>query len=952
MKTKCLLGLGLLILAGTFNSSNAQIGKKFKDKLKKAQTALDNPSDFVRSEGVNVLKKSKAKMDSASFGYAIALRDNAGLFENKEIVNDVQDGAILLFEKNTEKEPVDVAVNYKDAGEMSYAANKYRAAEVSFLASRIIFETNYLETNINYPGVIADLGLLNHTMGRYGLAMDYTNEALEKREALLGDDSDAYAASLNNLAVLQKDMGLYSEAEKTQNRALEITGANSDETLAYAILLNNKAMLSQTLGRYDEAMELLNQSIAISESSQGSKSSNHQRLLTNLAILYQEKGNYDKAEETFMHVIELKEKRLGKSHPDYAHMLSNLAALYVVMGKDDQVIELLTSAKEIYEDKLGVNHPSYASNMSHLGNFYRYKQNYEESEKSLQQVLFIREQVLGKTHPDYASTLEDLALLYWESGQLLDAYKYFQETLELSFSFIEDFFPAMSESEKSRYWGKMQPRFFRYFAFATQYVDQEPIISKELFEYRIATKALLLSSSTRIRKTILASGNQELIDKYLEWTDLKESLSAYYSFSKKELVEQKINLDSLEREVNNKEKFLSENSEVFKEGYFIKAPEFEEIKSMLSAEEAGVEIIQIPVFERTLTSDSEYYALIVTTETEYPALVRLNSSSELDDKYFKYYRNSIQLKRADEYSFEKFWAPIVPNIRNKNHIYISNDGIYNQVNINTLKGAGNYVVDDINVSLLTNLSALLEGSKEVGEGGNTSEVFLLGFPDYGESDEILPLPGTEKEIEDINDVLTNSKFKTTLVTGNEATEEAVKDLKDPGLVHIATHGFFMPDIGISDDSPVFGIEPSAAREKPMLRSGVLLKGAAYTFHGVDHKEISNENNGVLTAYEVMNLDFDQTSLVVLSACETGLGDMKTGEGVYGLQRAFLVAGADALIMSLWKVNDEATQKLMTSFYRNLSTSSDYKQAFKKAQLALKKEYSDPYFWGAFVMIEH
>jgi tetratricopeptide (TPR) repeat protein len=450
MKTKCLLGLGLLILAGTFNSSNAQIGKKFKDKLKKAQTALDNPSDFVRSEGVNVLKKSKAKMDSASFGYAIALRDNAGLFENKEIVNDVQDGAILLFEKNTEKEPVDVAVNYKDAGEMSYAANKYRAAEVSFLASRIIFETNYLETNINYPGVIADLGLLNHTMGRYGLAMDYTNEALEKREALLGDDSDAYAASLNNLAVLQKDMGLYSEAEKTQNRALEITGANSDETLAYAILLNNKAMLSQTLGRYDEAMELLNQSIAISESSQGSKSSNHQRLLTNLAILYQEKGNYDKAEETFMHVIELKEKRLGKSHPDYAHMLSNLAALYVVMGKDDQVIELLTSAKEIYEDKLGVNHPSYASNMSHLGNFYRYKQNYEESEKSLQQVLFIREQVLGKTHPDYASTLEDLALLYWESGQLLDAYKYFQETLELSFSFIEDFFPAMSESEKSR----------------------------------------------------------------------------------------------------------------------------------------------------------------------------------------------------------------------------------------------------------------------------------------------------------------------------------------------------------------------------------------------------------------------------------------------------------------------------------------------------------------------
>jgi CHAT domain-containing protein len=236
-------------------------------------------------------------------------------------------------------------------------------------------------------------------------------------------------------------------------------------------------------------------------------------------------------------------------------------------------------------------------------------------------------------------------------------------------------------------------------------------------------------------------------------------------------------------------------------------------------------------------------------------------------------------------------------------------------------------------------------------GANGSEVFLCGFPDYGESDEILPLPGTKKELEDINLILKGAGIKTKLEMGAEATEESVKDLKSPGLVHIATHGFFMPDINISDDSPVFGIEPSAAREKPMLRSGILLKGAAYAFEGIDQKEISEVNNGVLTAYEVMNLDFDKTSLVVLSACETGLGDLKTGEGVYGLQRAFLVAGADALIMSLWKVNDDATQKLMTAFYKNLSASGNYKQAFKNAQLSLKKEYSDPYFWGAFVIIE-
>lgn len=951
MKSIISFTIALLCVTIFITPSQGQIGKKLLDKTKKARSAINNPTEFMRSESVSLLKKSKAKMDSSSFGYAIALRDNAGLFENKELVNDIQDGVLLLFEKSYEKEPVDVANNYKDAGELSYAANQYKSAEVAFLASKVIFETNHLENHINYPGVVADLGLLNHTMGRFGQSMDFTKDALEERGTLLGKESDAYAASLNNLAVLQKDMGLYSDAEKTQDQALAIAGSNSKESLAYAIMLNNKAMLSQTLGRYDEAEDLLKQSLSISEASQGDKTNNHQRLMTNMAILYQEKGEYEKAESIFLEVIDLKEKRLGKSHPDYAHMLNNLAALYVVMGKDDEVVDLLTTAQEIYEKKLGVNHPSYASSLSHLGNFYRYKQNYDESEKLLKQTLAIRKEVLGTTHPDYASSLEDLALLEWDWGKDQEASKYFNEALELSFSFIEDFFPSMSESEKSRYWEKMQPRFFRYFAFASEMGEKDQEIVRQLFEYRIATKALLLSSSVKIRKSILSSENQDLIDKYLDWVDLKESLAAYYSFSKQEIAEQKINIDSLENEATERERYLSENSEVFKKGFFVSSPQANEIRTKLNPDEACVEIVQIPVYNRTFTGTYDYYALVVVPEDENPKLVKLNNSQELDDKFYKYYRNSIQLKRPDEFSYEKFWSPITPFLKGKNHIYVSNDGIYNQVNINTLKGPSGYVIDNVNISLLTNLAALLDSSGETISDPGSSEVFLLGFPDYGQSDEIMPLPGTKKEIEEINGILAASNFNTTTVLGSEATEEAVKKLKNPSLVHIATHGFFMPDIGISDDSRVFGINPEIARENPMLRSGILLKGAGLTFEGIDRKEINDMNDGVLTAYEVMNLNFEQTSLVVLSACETGLGDLKTGEGVYGLQRAFLVAGTNALIMSLWKVNDEATQKLMTEFYKNLSSSKDYKNAFAKAQQALKKEYPDPYYWGAFVMIE-
>jgi CHAT domain-containing protein len=117
-------------------------------------------------------------------------------------------------------------------------------------------------------------------------------------------------------------------------------------------------------------------------------------------------------------------------------------------------------------------------------------------------------------------------------------------------------------------------------------------------------------------------------------------------------------------------------------------------------------------------------------------------------------------------------------------------------------------------------------------------------------------------------------------------------------------------------------------------------------------DLSDVENGVLTAYEAMNLNFTGTSLVILSACETGLGEVKSGEGVYGLQRAFLVAGAETLIMSLWKVDDEATQQLMTNFYTNWIASGNKQAAFKQAQLQLMTKFPEPYFWGAFVMVRN
>ena len=132
-----------------------------------------------------------------------------------------------------------------------------------------------------------------------------------------------------------------------------------------------------------------------------------------------------------------------------------------------------------------------------------------------------------------------------------------------------------------------------------------------------------------------------------------------------------------------------------------------------------------------------------------------------------------------------------------------------------------------------------------------------------------------------------------------------------------------------------------------MKSGLLLSGSANYLQ--NKIELSGEN-GILTSYEAANLSLEGTELVVLSACETARGEIQNGEGVYGLQRAFQTAGAQSIIMSLWKVDDEATQQLMTSFYQNWTKGVSKNEALKQAQLSLKAKYPHPYFWGAFVMM--
>jgi CHAT domain-containing protein/Flp pilus assembly protein TadD len=913
----------------------------------------DKMKNKVKEKLVDKLSDARKNYDETNFNYAISLSDNAGLYETNELGKRTQTIAIayLQSEDKREETPRDKAANMNGAGELFYASNKYKLAEFEFLATILALETENLTDDMLYPLALSNLGLLYHTTGRYSLSEEYTTRALEIRKAKAADNAAGYGASLNNLAVLYKDMGRYDEAEKLFEESLTITGqAKGKNSMPYGISLNNQAVLFQTIGRYQDAEPLMKNAIAIAAQNLGDKSPNYIRLITNLALLYKDMGRNEEAEKEYIKAIDIKKKRLGTAHPDYAALLNQQAALYVQMGKYDKVEELLKKSSDIYLKKFGENHPSYAGAISNLGNFYRISGKLSEATPLLAKVITIRKNTLGENHAEYIAALENQALLQWQKKEIDGAYELFKQVLDKDLELVRTFFPSMSEKEKAKFWNKLRPKFQRFNSFALTARETHPQVVGDMYNYQLATKAMLLSSASKIKRQILGSKDEELKKQYLNWLDQKETLAKWYTYSKEELAEQRINLDSLERVANATEKELSQKSTLFSEGYEQKAVSFIDIAGKLKPEEAAVEILHFKRFDVVFRDTTFYAALILTKEKNLPQLVLLENGRELDTKFFNYYKNCIKQKVEDKHSYNQYWRKIEDALAGKKTVYVSLDGVYNQINLNTLQAAsGVYLIDSKNLVLLTNTKDLLTMKPATPVAAARSQAMLVGFPAYGAKGKIAPLPGTKVEVDNIKKVLAAKGYPTRTLLQHEATEDRVKAVNNPRILHIATHGFFMQDVG-EDDEKVFGVEPDKARENPLLRSGLMLAGAEQTTGNLDTRQVKSSDNGILTAYEAMNLPLDKTDVVVLSACETGLGEVQSGEGVYGLQRAFQVAGASSIIMSLWKVDDTATQQLMSSFYRNWLQTSNKAQAFKTAQQELKAKYKNPYYWGAFVLV--
>jgi CHAT domain-containing protein len=921
---------------------NDSIPAKGKNNQKSAKTTKKKPDLFEAQ-----LDKLRGEQDTLAFGYAIAVFDNAGSYENDNKFKDFMRVVVgftdlIGLTKDKNRDALQEAKNYNSLGELNYAFQKYKTAEKNFAKAQKLFESHQGTNTAAYAQLRANQGLLFHHAGRYTEAEELSQQALTLRKQIVGEKSPAYAASLNNIGMIYRDRGKYTEAEKSFALALQITQQlPQKDSVAYAIMLNNQGMLYQMIGRVDESVNLLTESLKIADPLLKRKSPTFQRLQVNLALIYQEMGKYAEAEKLYQDAIKTKELLLTGFHPDVAHIKNHLASLYMQMADYERVKKLLNEALLIFELKMGKRNVAYASTLANLGNYYRNQGNLPQALKNLNEALKTYQAILGENHPTYNRCEEDLALTYWQAGDYVEAGNLFRKVLKRNNEFIRRYFPPMSESEKAKYWRKLQPTYLKFYSFVAEYAEKDARLLVDLYNAHLVTKAILLSVTTKIRQNILNSGDSLLIQNYQIWVKQKEDLAKLYSFSKIDLIEQNIDLDSLEKANNDLEKQLSAKFPLLENEIT-----FQDIVQNLQADEATLDIISFKKFNKTFGNEIYYLALIASPEKPVPQLVSLKNGVELDGKFFKNYRNSIQFKKTDKFSYEQYWAKIEPFLANKSKIYVTLDGAYNQLNINTLRNSkGNYLLDEKDFIFLTNPKDLinLKKNKPIYD---SKQAVLVGFPDYGVGGKIPALNATLAEVDTINGLLMHQAYETSVLTAKKAQESSLKTIQNPRILHLATHGFFLNDVSDFGDK-VFGIEIDKAKENPLLRCGLMFANAENAIN--NQNELRNEDNGILTAYEAMNLHL-KTEIVLLSACETGLGEVIAGEGVYGLQRAFQIAGADVVIMSLWTVNDTATQELMTLFYQNWLVSGNKVSAFKQAQQTLKQKYPEPYYWGAFVMI--
>ena len=860
---------------------------------------------------------------------------------------------------------------------------RYEEAEPLYLKAKDLREKIYGKNHPDYAASLNGLAVFYHSTQRLEKAEPLYLESLEITKNTVGKKSIDYTNSLNNLAVLYKSLGRYEEAETLYLELKSIL----QETLGtehpdYASCLNNLSIYYRTIGQLDRAKEEITEALRIWREVLGEDHPNYARGLINLGNIYYEMKQYEKAEQLYLQAKAIREITVGKEHIDYAEILNNLGSLYAETKNYDKAELFFSEAKLIREKKLGKSNAAYASSLKSMADLYYHKGNYDKALPFYNESKSILEQAYGKNHPDLVKILNNLASLHWRLGNLDTAAQYFSVANTIQHDFLIKSAHHLSEAELADFENLYLKFLHSYFSFALSHPSIANKLAGDLFNNALFYKGFLLTSICQVRRLVKE-------DEFL--TPQFELLTSYHRRLVREYAKpigKRKNVEGLEEKANALEKELTRSVAGMENE--LHQISWQDVLATLQPGESAVEFFRYRLHSPEPTDSFFYCALVLQHGKDTPQWVSMAEEQAflplLKGATGNNYRkiNSLYSESA---LYDLIMKPLETHQENSSTIYFSPSGILHQLNLKVIaaqpysklktknfirlastrqllftetekltNGKTAYVVGGVRYQTDSIFVSSPVNDKRGREAGQSVASFSKGRPVSNLFWEYLS--GSIQEALAISSALQDASFAVQLDTGHFASEEAFQILgtlktSSPYVLHLATHGFFFPnpdDMPTDPNEPIYGY-PIRLSNNPMIRSGMVLADAQQAWTGEPTPE--GQEDGILTAYEISQMDLSKTELVVLSACETGLGEIQGNEGVYGLQRAFKIAGARYLIMSLWKVNDESTKEFMLCFYGEwLGKKLTIPEAFKNAQSKMKIKYpTAPFHWAGFILVE-
>jgi len=906
---------------------------------------------------------------------------------NKAITNAQQAGdEHLIFNIKTEQARV-----FEDLGRLDEAKNLIRD----------VYEFDRKALGEKHPNTLTDMSHMASILRRQGqlqAAENFFNTVYQIRKATVGEKDSNTIIDLNNLALVLEEQGLYEQAEpllkKASHLAESVLGTQHTTTLA---TMNNLALIHESQGVFKRARPLYLKVIRIYTEKFGEDHPNTIASINNLAYLYMLENKYDDALEKFQVVLDRWTKRLTINHQNTLKALNNLGRVYHKKNQLDKASELLHKALKLRIKKFGETHMDAIRSSIDVSALYISQKKYKDAILLIKKTIDFSNASLGPHHPYTFEALNVQAKLF----QHMKKYQKACDTYALIFNRRNKFFErvlwATGENARNGYIRLHQQEQDNYIALLAE--SQKNTSARDILHVSLTRKGLLLKIASDIEQVMQMLDKPELNRIGQELMAKKKKLASLTLAGPVEsgATGFLLQIEQLENEIEELQGELGRASIRFRTSRQKITPEI--IVSRMGAEDIFLDYF---IFMNPKQGKYQLVALIAQKDKTGQPLFQKVVFDDMDliGKLIENFRSTIQDEDADEDEvkeegfllFEKIWQPLIEHFNNKTTIYLIPDGLLNILPFDALVDEDQeYIIQTFDLIILSSGRDLILSEAQSHKG----PFMIIAGPDYNseylvETETVQdikrkrqrrgkrnadlmqglrmasfgmrglsfsPLPGAEREGQEIDD-LCKKERATKLYLKNQAEELLLRQMDiTPDILHIATHGFFLKSqenltkrlVKLQRSMDPLQLIPPPG-DNPLLRAGLAFAGINKNAQFLG--EIDTDNDGVLTAIEVLGLNLYGTRLVVLSACETGLGEIHVGEGVYGLRRAFQEAGARTIINSLWEVSDQGTQRLMTALYKNILKGMPVRKAFRKAQLGMKNSimWSHPYIWSAFFMV--